>query len=280
MLNYMYAILESESRLALAALGLDPAIGFLHMDAPARDSLACDLMEAVRPEIDAYLFDWVSREPLRRNWFFEESDGNCRLMGSFAVKLSETSVTWARAVAPAAEWVARKLWSTLRKPAQQKFPATRLTQSRRREAKGGVAKIDVKSVPQISRICRTCGADLKLGKQYCAACSVSVSRKNLLEIAKSGRVATHSPAAEMLRSKTQNRQREALRVWNPSEKPSWLTEEFYRTRIFPELPRIQVPKISSALRVSKPYATEIRKGRLPHPRHWLPLATLIGLSQE
>ena len=43
-LNYLYALLESEARLAAAALGLDPGMGVLHVDAPARDSLALDLM--------------------------------------------------------------------------------------------------------------------------------------------------------------------------------------------------------------------------------------------
>jgi CRISPR-associated protein Cas1 len=85
MLNYLYALLESESRLALAALGLDPGIGVLHVDTQARDSLACDLVEPIRPQVDAYLLDWIGREPLQREWFFEQRDGTCRLMGSFAV---------------------------------------------------------------------------------------------------------------------------------------------------------------------------------------------------
>ncbi len=42
-LNYLYALLESEARLAAAALGLDPGMGVLHVDTDARDSLACDL---------------------------------------------------------------------------------------------------------------------------------------------------------------------------------------------------------------------------------------------
>jgi CRISPR/Cas system-associated endonuclease Cas1 len=29
-LNYLYAVLESETRLAVAALGLDPGLGFWH----------------------------------------------------------------------------------------------------------------------------------------------------------------------------------------------------------------------------------------------------------
>ena len=93
-LNYLYALLESEARLAAVALGLDPGIGFLHVETDARDSLACDLMEAVRPHIDAYLLDWVRRQPFRREWFFEKSDGNCRLMAPFCLRLSETAQTW------------------------------------------------------------------------------------------------------------------------------------------------------------------------------------------
>ena len=37
-LNYLYALLESEARLAAAALGLDPGLGVLHVDTPNRDS--------------------------------------------------------------------------------------------------------------------------------------------------------------------------------------------------------------------------------------------------
>ena len=64
MLNYMYALLESESRLAAASVGLDPGIGVLHVDTDARDSLACDLMEPARPPVDAYLLKWITEGPL------------------------------------------------------------------------------------------------------------------------------------------------------------------------------------------------------------------------
>jgi hypothetical protein len=34
-------------------------------------------------------------------------------------------------------------------------------------------------------------------------------------------------------------------------------------------------------KISKTYASEIRAGKsLPHPRHWLTLAELVGLSRE
>src|SRR5438093_106470 len=125
MLNYLYALLESEARLAAAALGLDPGLGVLHVDTPGRDSLACDVMEAIRPQVDAYVLDWLLSQPLRREWFFEQRDGNCRLMASFAIRLSETAHMWARAIGPVAEWTARQLWSTTRRRTLSNRPPTR-----------------------------------------------------------------------------------------------------------------------------------------------------------
>jgi len=277
MLNYLYAVLESECCLALAALGLDPGIGVLHVDLRTRDSLACDLMEAVPPQVDAYVFEWITREPVRREWFFEKRDGNCRLMATLAVRLSETAPNWARAVAPIAEWISRTLWTTLPKPAHQLYPATRLTESRRRQAKGGKSIVPADSGPEVPRICRTCGERLKPGTRYCVLCSVAVSRGNLIEAAKLGRVATHSPGAEALRSATQRRHSSALRAWQPSDLPKWLNKEVYRERIQPSLGGITVPAISVALGVSEPYATDIRAGRrIPHVRHWKILAELTG----
>jgi CRISPR/Cas system-associated endonuclease Cas1 len=86
--------LESESRLAAAALGLDPGIGLMHVDMHPRDSLACDLMEPIRPLVDGYVLNWITREPIRREWLYEQCNGNCRLIASFGVRLAETAPTW------------------------------------------------------------------------------------------------------------------------------------------------------------------------------------------
>jgi len=278
-LNYLYALLESESRLALAALGLDPGIGVLHVDTPARDSLACDLMEAVRPRVDAYLLDWLTSEPVRREWFFEKRNGNCRLMGSFAVRLSETAPTWSHAVAPIAEWISRTLWTTLPKPARQLLPASRLTQNRRRQVRGKSIEMPEKTAPQPPRLCRNCGATLNRGKVNRASCAVVISRQGLIEAARLGRIATHSPEAEILRATTMRRQEAAKRAWQPTELPGWLNEKCYRKKIQPRLWSITVPAIATALGISEPYAADIRKGRrVPHPRHWVGLARIVEVS--
>src|SRR5713101_8794328 len=135
-LNYLYAILEAEARLAAAALGLDPGLGVLHSDSRTCDSLACDLMEPVRPMVDGFLLDWLSKGPLKREWFFEESDGNCRLMGPFAQLIAETALNWRREVAPYAERAAHIFWASAKSKSGHLSPATRLTHGYRRMAKG------------------------------------------------------------------------------------------------------------------------------------------------
>ncbi len=49
LISFLYVILMHDIRSALEAVGLDPAVGFLHRDRPGRYSLALDLMEEFRP---------------------------------------------------------------------------------------------------------------------------------------------------------------------------------------------------------------------------------------
>ena len=279
-LNYLYALLESESRLAAAAIGLDPGIGVLHVDTPYRDSLACDLMEPVRPQVDAFLIDWLTREPIKREWFFEQRDGNCRLMASFAARLSETAPTWGRAVAPFAEWVAQTLRTPERKPTSrdQRVP-TRLTQRRRSEGRGKEFVPDTTPTPHPGNVCRGCGTATH-GGRHCPKCGREVSREKLIELAKTGRVAARSPKSRKKHSETQRRHRAAQREWLALPKPAWLTEDSYVQKIQPRLSAVTIATISTTLGVSESYAADIRAGRhRPHPRHWQALAKLAGVRK-
>jgi hypothetical protein len=178
MLNYLYAVLESEARIAGAAMGLDPGLGFLHLDAPNRDSLACDLMEPVRAQVDAYVLNWISREPLKREWFFEERDGNCRLMGPFAARLSETASMWRTAVGPITESVAHALWKSLDKRERRSAPpGTRLTQRRSREVKGASVP-EPEPLAKPERVCRMCGASTAEGAHYCRECRLTCCHRS------------------------------------------------------------------------------------------------------
>lgn len=278
MLNYMYALLESEARLAAASLGLDPGVGFLHVDTDARDSLACDLMEPVRPHVDAFLLEWITGEPLRREWFFEQRDGACRLMASFAARLSESLPAWRQIIGPIAERVSHVLWSTIRTRGRR-IPATHLTQSHRRDAKGR-SKLRVIAPARPPHLCRTCGEKTGAGHRYCAICNVSVTTVALIKGAKMGRILSHSVEAQARRAETGRRHTSARWAWIPSNQPSWLTEQVYREKIQTRLAGVTVRALASTLGVSIAYASNIRSGKVrPHPRHWENLARLAGLDQ-
>jgi len=278
MLNYMYALLESEARLAAASLGLDPGIGFLHVDTDARDSLACDLMEPGRPQVDAFLLDWITKQPLRREWFFEQRDGSCRLMASFAVNLSESAPVWHQFLAPIAEWVSKVLWSTVRHNGRRTQAPTHLTQSNRRDAKG-LPHLHHLCHPHPPRLCRTCGAKVTAGYERCASCKVTVCKEELIKASQKGRLASHSADAEEKRAENRRRNVAAVRAWRPSDQPAWLNKEAYLTMVRPRLPQLALSKIQEVLEVSKGYATQIKSGeRIPHERHWKTLAHLVGIS--
>ncbi len=109
MLNYLYAILEAEARIATLALGLDPGLGLYHADQRWRNSLACDLMEPVRPAVDAHLLRLLQTKTFHRADFFENRQGACRVLSPLSQQLAQTGTRWAQAVAPVAEQVARAL---------------------------------------------------------------------------------------------------------------------------------------------------------------------------
>jgi hypothetical protein len=275
MLNYLYAVLESESRLALAALGLDPGIGVLHNDLRSRDSLACDLMEAIRHQSDAYLLDWLGRAPLKREWFFEQRDGNCRLMASLATKLSESASIWRRAIAPFAEGIARALWLETPKSRRLESLSTPLTQNRKRAVKGVSAKVRPELRADAPNICGICGKTIAKECKYCRTCATAIRRENVIKASVLGRLETHKPQAQARRSATQRRQQAARKSWKLDSIPDWLDENFYREQIQPGLSGIKVRTIQFALVVSEPYALRIRKGAcIPHRRHWQKLAAL------
>jgi CRISPR/Cas system-associated endonuclease Cas1 len=278
-LNYLYAVLESEARLAAAALGLDPGLGVLHVDAQARDSLACDLMEAARPQVDAYLLDWLTMQPLKREWFVEHRNGNCRLMGSFAMRLSETAATWGRAVAPVAEWVAQALWNSSPKHASEKESVpTRLTQRRRSEGRGNHFAAKAIPAPRRPKLCQVCGAE-GVQSRYCRSCAVEVSRENMAQVALIGHSKPKSPKVRARISETLSDHAVANSWWSPTSLPAWLTEEFYVQKIQPQLRTVKVREIADALKVSVPYAAFIRAGRRrPHRRHWEKLAELVNVT--
>ncbi len=279
LLNLLYALLESESRLSAAAMGLDSGIGCLHVDTPNRDSLACDLMEVCRPKVDAFVLNWLQSEPFRKSDFWEDRNGNCRIGSSLAIKLCETSDTWRRLAAPVAEYIAQELWFSISKPTSTSARlriATRLTQSRKRAVKG--SEVPSVKVPKPDRVCRGCGKTVQHDSTNCGECDLRIATKRLLEVAKAGRVAGHTPEAIAKEAAMHRKHAQAKAAWNPTKQPSWLTEQVFSEKIQPALARASVTAIAKQIGVSRWYAGRIREGYRPHPRHWQALAKLAGIS--
>ncbi len=79
MLNYAYAVLESQVRIATVAQGLDPMISYLHACRPGRTALVYDLMEPLRPQVDRLMLSLVCSHTFSPSDFFLGTGGVCRL---------------------------------------------------------------------------------------------------------------------------------------------------------------------------------------------------------
>ncbi len=234
-------------------------------------------MEPIRPHVDAFLLNWLTRQPFRREWFFEQRNGNCRLMGDFTERLSRTAPTWAQAVGPIAEHVVKALWSTARATGETSRPATRLTQLHRREANGGSVR-PIQRPQRPPRVCRSCGGPKPKGDIHCAKCAAPGWREQMRSTAVKGRPLSHTPEAQAKRLTARRRNALAEAAWRPSGQPAWLTERVYVQEIQPKLIGISAGRLAAALHVSKPYAAAVRAGRRrPHPRHWPMLAKLANV---
>jgi len=76
LLSFLYTLLTHDCRSAAEAVGLDPAVGFLHRDRPGRPSLALDLMEEFRPAlVDRLALSLINRRQVQAGDFEQREGG-------------------------------------------------------------------------------------------------------------------------------------------------------------------------------------------------------------
>lgn len=73
-LSLGYTLLHSEAVMALHGAGLDPLLGFYHDPAFGRESLASDVIEPLRPAVDAWVWNMFRTRELREEHFSVKSD--------------------------------------------------------------------------------------------------------------------------------------------------------------------------------------------------------------
>lgn len=280
-MNLIHALCEAECRIALIATSLDPESGLMHRDTPNRSSLANDLQEILRAQVDSFVLNWIQTERFCKADFWEDRNGNCRIGSPLAKRLCETADTWRKFAAPVAEWIAQALWNSSRSSAigEQILP-TRLTQRRKSEGRGNKFELRITPVPRAAKICEVCGAD-GVKNRYCRSCAVEASRITMAQVALLGHAKPKSKKTKARMSKVLSDHAVANTWWDPKSLPSWLTEECYVQRIQPLLRGKKVREIAEAMRVSQPYAAFVRSGRRrSHPRHFVALAELVGISED
>jgi CRISPR-associated endonuclease Cas1 len=216
-MNLLHALCESECRIVLTAMSLDPEIGLLHVDVPNRSSLAEDLQEIVRTRVDAFILNWIQSEPFRKTDWWEDRNGNCRMVTALAIKLCESADTWRKFVAPAAEYVAQELWSSISKQTSSRSPfASRLTQAHRRTVKGSA--VPAVNQPKPEHVCADCGVKIQTDNKRCWNCAKRARRKNF----NTGRKSAQQSESLAKRSATQRQHKQAIQNWRPSDLPGWL----------------------------------------------------------
>lgn len=80
MLSFTYALMVHDCVAALTAAGLDPDVGFLHVDRPGRPSLACDLVEEFRTLVaDRLVLALLNRKQVTPSQFARRDGGGVEM---------------------------------------------------------------------------------------------------------------------------------------------------------------------------------------------------------
>lgn len=90
MLNYAYAVLESQIRVKTISEGYDPMLGIMHHGRDKSSKFVFDLMEPERPKVDRKILEFVKANIFDPADFTIRTDGVCRLnpeMARLVVKL-------------------------------------------------------------------------------------------------------------------------------------------------------------------------------------------------
>ena len=89
LLNYGYAILESQTRKAINSIGLDLAVGYLHETAAGKTPLVYDVQELGRWLIDLSVIQLLEEKRLTKSDFITTENYHIRLKPDTAKMLIE-----------------------------------------------------------------------------------------------------------------------------------------------------------------------------------------------
>jgi CRISPR-associated endonuclease Cas1 len=287
MLNYLYAILEAECRIACLTVGLDPGLGVLHADQRNRDSMALDIMEAIRPEVDRRVLDLLESHFFRMKDFHETRQGSCRVLVPLTHHLSGSAPALRASVGPIAEAVARMV---VEEQGARTTVPTPITQQKRSAGRDAVRKRAARPVaarrPSLPNGCRSCGVVLAPGRLMCDECLPAVKKQalgeastrandRLAQLRAEGKDPAHGGEVARKRGATNAKHVAEARAFDRSAdtRPD---PETFRRDVLPGLQPVPVRKMAAATGLTRGYCSMIRRGlAVPHARHWAALRALV-----
>jgi hypothetical protein len=312
-LNYLYGMLEAESRLALLAQGLDPTLGILHTDQRNRDSFALDAMEPIRPDVDAFAINLLEDRIFTSRDFVELPNGVCRLCASLTHDLALTLPHWRMLVQPVVADLAQAFRAALTQPRAFHTHASRKTHARLARVTPPRSPLDktpraaLKPRPYASKAwrapyveglapnpiaCASCGEPVvKRRRRYCEAClpqarkerglrAIAIARKTLAAQAAAGQDPRATSHAGRKRGEAnaehhrRNRQWKRERGQSAGRDRAWFLRE-----IAPKLDAFSLTEIAAATGLSLAACSRFRAGaRVPQPRHWPTFVALVNAS--
>ena len=267
LLNYLYALGEAEARHALLAVGLEPGLGFSHVDQRSRDSAALDVLEVIRPGIDRYAYALLRQRRWSRRDFAELRDGTCRILAPLTHELAVTMPTWARQLAPVVEHVAERLTEADPSIAPLTTPLTQSNRSagrRRKQAPSGRESPTKSSLPR--RTCQTCGVSLGVGSSRKVCDDCLPERRSF-----AGTIGRRtSDRSQIGRSVADHRvRRESAMAWDQTDPTGEVDRQCFEEQVRPGLACVTIATMVAATGLSPSYCARIRSGPVvPHPRHW------------
>jgi CRISPR-associated protein Cas1 len=90
-------------------------LGFLHVPERGRESLACDLVEPLRPHVDEWVWQRFAERDLRPEHFTTRPDGACLMGKSARATFYDRFEPLARGLRRLLRWQVRRLAADLRK---------------------------------------------------------------------------------------------------------------------------------------------------------------------
>lgn len=101
MLSLCYTLIHFEVVREIEVIGLDPTIGFLHQFEYGRESLACDLVELFRTEVDRFVWNiFRERAFTARDFSLNDERPGCYLKKESRQRFYPCYEEWAKAVRP------------------------------------------------------------------------------------------------------------------------------------------------------------------------------------